>query len=96
MHGALLHVQGIRNNEICLIISFIKDFVIFDEVLNKLQKRTVENIEHCQNCFCKYHCAGDCLTRSTVGITLDVITDNTRCIINQSLTLDKTVEQLEE
>ncbi len=32
--------------------------------LERLRTRTVDNLRHCRDCFCKYMCAGDCATRS--------------------------------
>lgn len=69
------------------------EFVIFQEKLHQLEERTVAKIEYCKNCFCKYHCAGDCLTRSTDGINLSIIADGSRCTINQALTLDQIVQK---
>lgn len=70
------------------------EFIVFPEKLQYLQQRTVTKIEHCNNCFCKYHCAGDCLTRATDGLHLSVIKDSSRCAINQALTLDQIAKKL--
>ncbi|MBF0563661.1 MAG: radical SAM protein [Nitrospirae bacterium] len=59
-----------------------------------LQNRTVAKIDYCQNCFCKYHCAGDCLTRATDGVHLTNILDTARCRINQDLTQDQIIQNL--
>lgn len=39
-------------------------FQIDDAKLERLRARTVSNLRTCQDCFCKYMCAGDCATRS--------------------------------
>ena len=39
-------------------------FQINDAKLERLRARTVSNLRTCQDCFCKYMCAGDCATRS--------------------------------
>lgn len=72
------------------------EFKIFDKKLKRLRERTVAKIEYCQNCFCKYHCAGDCLTRATDGVHLTNIMDTARCRINQDLTLDQIIRKLSE
>jgi uncharacterized protein len=71
-----------------------RKFVIFPDKLRQLQEWTVAKLEYCRNCFCKYHCAGDCLTRSTNGIDLSTVTDNSRCKINQTLTFDQIIQNL--
>ena len=55
-----------------------------------LQKREVNNIRNCLNCFCKYTCSGDCLIK-VLKQTGDIFsTDgNKRCEINRSLTIDQ-------
>jgi uncharacterized protein len=70
------------------------EFVYFGERLQRLRDRTVANIAHCGNCFCKYHCAGDCLTRATDGQDLTTIVNPARCEINQALTLDQIARTL--
>ena len=44
--------------------------------------------------YCKYHCAGDCLTRATDGFDLFKINNPLRCEINQELTKDQIVKLL--
>lgn len=66
-----------------------KKFIIDTSKLNFLRSLTVHNIPTCSDCFCKWHCAGDCpAKRAYVG---DVLTDvnETRCLINQELTKDQ-------
>ena len=66
--------------------------MVDEDKLSRLRSRVVQNIEHCSECFCKYHCAGDCLTRATDGIRLNDVTNHYRCDINQQLTKDQIVE----
>jgi uncharacterized protein len=54
--------------------------------LGSLQKRTVFNLAHCKNCFLKYNCAGDCITR--VNDDEDITTGSTssdRCIFKKNI-----------
>ncbi len=71
-----------------------KQFQINKEKLNKLKNRTVKNIKFCKNCFCKYNCAGDCLTRATNGFDLFKINNPLRCEINQEFTKDQIIKLL--
>jgi len=59
----------------------------FDINTEKRQKhfsRTVDEIPFCQNCFCKWHCAGDCEIK-TAAASGDGFLPS-RCRINQELT----------
>ncbi len=73
-----------------------KQFAFFNERLKYLRKRTVNNISFCEDCFCKYHCAGDCLARASDGRDLLCIYNTTRCKINRALTLDQIVKAFGE
>jgi len=57
--------------------------------------RQLRNAVHqrpgCHDCIAKYHCAGDCAMKATVGGR-----DTTRCIINRELTKDLILEGLGE
>ncbi|MEJ2344197.1 MAG: radical SAM protein [Gammaproteobacteria bacterium] len=66
-------------------------FSLAAERLATLQSRVVGNIDYCRDCFCKYHCAGDCLTRSTDGVRLNDINSDYRCELNRALTRDQIV-----
>ena len=72
-----------------------KEFLFYDSKLAYLRKRAIDNIPHCENCFCKYHCAGDCLAKTSDGKDLMEIKNTDRCKINQTLTLDGIIKILE-
>ncbi|MCK9418672.1 MAG: radical SAM protein [Nitrospirae bacterium] len=72
-----------------------KEFIFYENKLAYLRKRTINNIPHCENCFCKYHCAGDCLAKASDGMDLMSINNPNRCKINQTLTLDGIIKILE-
>jgi uncharacterized protein len=73
-----------------------RDFVIFKDKLANLRKRTIHNIAYCEDCFCKFHCAGDCPAKASDFKDLTKITNSTRCQINQTLTLDKIIKILQK
>lgn len=64
--------------------------------LEALRKLTVNNLPFCEDCFCKWHCAGDCLSKA-FDLTRSVTHCGTsRCKINRALTLawlKMTIEQ---
>jgi uncharacterized protein len=68
-----------------------KAFMFSEKKLAYLRERTINNIPYCEDCFCKYHCAGDCLSKASDGIDLMSIKNPARCKINQALTLDNIV-----
>ena len=62
-----------------------KKFKIIKKRQKKLESRTVDKIEACQKCFCKWHCAGDCLIKGWRLHNSLFETDNKRCIINTEI-----------
>jgi uncharacterized protein len=54
--------------------------------IDYLRSRTVENLPHCTDCFAKYNCSGDCLTKTyqESGNLFDTA-DNSRCSVNRGL-----------
>jgi uncharacterized protein len=60
--------------------------VIDEEKWRKVVSRSIENIPYCEDCFCKYHCAGDCLSK-TFKVTGDSrFKPSPRCKVNRELT----------
>lgn len=60
------------------------NLTLYQDRINAIQKMTVFNYAECENCFCKYHCAGDCPDRrladklkcsSTQQIGLKILND---------------------
>lgn len=69
--------------------------VEIDEELRKnLFELNVLNKSKCKNCFCKWHCAGDCPAKSIKAE--DMLPDEypDRCYINRELTKDQLLEAL--
>ena len=55
--------------------------------ITALQKLSVEHIPFCKDCFCKWHCAGDCLAKVFRASGAAVHEGSSRCGLNRSLTL---------
>lgn len=73
------------------------DFAVSRKQLTVLASHTVRERPECDNCFCKWHCAGDCIAKNLTsdqnpGENLKAA----RCIINQELTRDQLVRRLRE
>ena len=67
-----------------------KNFDIYEDRVEALRNRTVQNIPHCKDCFAKHNCSGDCLAKvcEQSGDMMDT-SNNNRCSINQGLLLDE-------
>lgn len=61
-------------------------FTINQERLARLRRLRVENIEHCSDCFCKWHCAGDCLAKALTGVNPEDHSGSPRCNLNRAIT----------
>ena len=64
-----------------------KEFIFDADKIKRLQKYSVENIAYCRDCFCKWHCAGDCISK-----VFDVSKSfhhegSSRCTLNRKLTI---------
>ncbi len=60
-------------------------FVFDEQRLGALRGYSVEHLEHCADCFCRWHCAGDCLARALEGGGA-VHAGSPRCGLNRTLT----------
>ncbi len=69
-------------------------FVFGYKKLKTLRGRVVSKIKHCNDCFAKYHCAGDCLCKIALAGSLDSTDKNPRCIINRELTKQQLIDLL--
>jgi uncharacterized protein len=63
-----------------------KQFSIDLQRVARLRKLRVENIPHCQDCFCKWHCAGDCLAKALPGVNPNDHQGSPRCNLNREIT----------
>jgi uncharacterized protein len=63
--------------------------------IDTLRRLSVEHKNYCRNCFCKWHCAGDCPAKLAVlGDAWDP-GQNPRCVINRELTKDRIKELID-
>jgi uncharacterized protein len=71
-----------------------KHFVFEEEKLQKLRHLHVENFPFCEDCFCKWHCAGDCLAKVLPHGEPVKHAGSDRCQINRSLSMMQIIELL--
>ncbi len=64
-----------------------KKFEFDQNKIARLRNLSVENIAFCNDCFCKWHCAGDCLSKALTEYSPDGHKGSIRCLINRELTL---------
>ncbi|HNY30148.1 MAG TPA: radical SAM protein [Fibrobacteria bacterium] len=62
------------------------EFVFDPGKLRILAGLRVWNLAHCRDCFCKWHCAGDCLAKAIPGSDPASHRGSTRCRTNRELT----------
>jgi len=69
-----------------LLIGKISEGLEIDkEKWKKIAFRTVEKIPYCEDCFCKFHCSGDCLGKTFDCRSSSLFKPSIRCKINQEL-----------
>jgi uncharacterized protein len=66
------------------------------ERLNFLRHQSVQYRAHCQECFAKWTCAGDCYHKAVVVTGEKEFTGTGRCHINRELTKDLILARIEE
>jgi uncharacterized protein len=70
-----------------IIGKIVDDQVTIDvEQWRRIVSRTVNNISYCKDCFCKYHCAGDCIRKTFSAKSEDSFKPSPRCRLNRELT----------
>ena len=62
--------------------------------LDALKKLQVSNMPHCQNCFAKWHCGGDCAAKVLGLKPVEEHAGSTRCVITRSLIYRQLLEKL--
>ncbi len=74
-------------------IDLKEGIVLYPGKREALLKKISDNRDRCQNCFCYYHCAGDCPPKAFMS---HLSNDKFRCLVTQSITreilLDKIME----
>jgi uncharacterized protein len=63
-----------------------RGFTIDEDRVARLRRLRVENISQCQDCFCKWHCAGDCLAKALPGTRPEDHVGSPRCSLNREIT----------
>ena len=70
------------------------DFVFDQAKLAALGRLNVRNMPFCDDCFCRWHCAGDCAAKVLDGIEPEQHGGSVRCEITRALTLDQIQRKL--
>lgn len=66
----------------------VKGEFIFDkDKISRLQNYSVEHLDYCKDCFCKWHCAGDCISKVFDESKSFTHQGSSRCELNRKLTL---------
>ena len=71
-----------------------KRFVIDEEKLAALRRLRVDNMPYCENCFCKYHCGGDCAAKLLGTRPPEEHGGSVRCAITRALILHQIQQSL--
>lgn len=71
-------------------------YVLDGEKLARLRAHTVERIPWCRDCFCKWHCAGDCAYKTQYDRVRGQFVGDARCEITRALTLAQILRKIEE
>jgi len=69
-------------------------FVFYNDVLLDLRELQVKNIQFCKDCFCKWHCGGDCAAKLLGDKPLDKHSGSERCVINRALTYRQILQKI--
>ncbi len=87
-HAGLFYIGGFDSEN--------KKFDFNTSTIKNLKQRKVSSMPHCENCFAKYNCSGDCLAKvvEQSGSLRDP-SNNFRCGINQGLLLDRLSRELD-
>ena len=71
------------------------DFLIDEEKLRRHFDRTIQRISYCEQCFCKWHCAGDCAIKTVAGKNGEGFRPSARCLANQELSKFLILEKIQ-
>lgn len=70
-------------------------FVFDPQKINHLRTFDVRHYDYCKDCFCKWHCAGDCIAKTVPTGIPSEHKGSPRCEINRSLTKAFLLESLQ-
>lgn len=71
-------------------------FIFDEEKRNELHRLTVSQMPYCKDCFCKYHCCGDCAAKLLGRKPPEEHAGSERCRITRALTLHQIQKSLNE
>jgi uncharacterized protein len=69
-----------------------KRFEIWQDKLDYLKSFNVQNIDYCQDCIAKWHCAGDCLAKVAYDSDIEGERGSERCQMNQEITKKRIIQ----
>lgn len=69
-------------------------FAFDDNVLSGLLELQVKNIPFCKDCFCKWHCGGDCAAKTLGAEPVESHAGSARCMINRALTYRQLLQKM--
>jgi uncharacterized protein len=72
------------------------DFVYDRKVMDDLLKLQVKNIPFCRDCFCKWHCGGDCAAKLLGSNPPEQHSGSERCVITRALIYRQILERIGE
>ncbi len=75
---------------------YSKQFIIDNEKVENLHKYSVLHNSFCKNCFCKYHCAGDCPAKILGTKSIENFEGSIRCKITREITKYKIIKNLSD
>jgi uncharacterized protein len=64
-------------------------FRFYDDRIDILQSLSVDNFSFCEDCFCRWHCAGDCIAKAFGKDGIMQHNGTARCEINRQLLSDE-------
>ena len=67
-----------------------------EEKLAGLRSHTVEAVPWCKDCFCKWHCAGDCTYKARHAEVEGEFAGDPRCEITRALTIDQILDKIRQ
>jgi uncharacterized protein len=71
-----------------------ESYILDEQRLAALQLLTCQHKPFCKNCFCKWHCAGDCPAKLALHGDVNDPSTSKRCYINRALTKDLLLDYL--
>jgi radical SAM protein with 4Fe4S-binding SPASM domain len=74
-------------------IDLTQGVVLYPDKRENLQKKISDNRHACEDCFCYYHCAGDCPPKAFLS---HLSNDKFRCSVTRAITRELILDKIEE